>query len=107
MTGSLSRTGGGGNGRVGSGSGNNAMFVTVDGPRVEIPCHFNPEQFTVSKTNTWAEPKTSGDAQSQFQFSQEGLRTLTGLSLWFDTYEQNQPVTTVTDTLRDLMTASV
>jgi hypothetical protein len=106
MTNSLtSSRSGSSNGKLGS--ANNAMFVTVDGPRVEIPCHFNPEQFSISKTNDWAEPKTSGDQQSQFQFNQEGLRTISGLSLWFDTYEEDKDVRTVTDKLRDLMKASV
>jgi hypothetical protein len=88
-------------------SNTNAKFISVDRPDIEIHCHFNPEQFTISKSNDWAEPKTVGDLQSQFQFNQEGLRSISGLTLWFDTYEQNQAVTTVTDKLRNLMTPSV
>ena len=89
----------------GSGSGNNATISTVDEPKIELPCQFNPSGFTLSKTNSWAEPKTL--EATEFQFTTEGLRRIDGLTLWFDTYEQDKAVTTLTDQLREMMRATV
>jgi hypothetical protein len=88
-----------------SGTGsNNARIYTLGQNRIEVPCHFNPAEFTLAKSNTWTAANVL-TTQDQYRFEKEGLRKISGLRLWFDTYEKNAKVTDVTDKLRDMMKA--
>ena len=67
-----------------------------------VACMFNPYEYTVSKTNTFAEkPKNRADTP-QGEFFKAGAQTLK-LSLVFDTYETGKDVSQDTQRLWKLM----
>ncbi|MCA9922397.1 MAG: LysM peptidoglycan-binding domain-containing protein [Anaerolineales bacterium] len=69
---------------------------------VVIPCMFNPFEYTVSKTNSYAEdPKNKSNAP-QMNFKKAGAQTLK-LSLTFDTFEAGEDVSKTTRKLWKLM----
>ena len=37
-----------------------ALIRTLDGDKVEIPCLFNPTEYSVSKFNQWSVPPFKG-----------------------------------------------
>jgi hypothetical protein len=68
----------------------------------EVPCMFNPFEYTVSKTNNYAEdPKNKSDAP-HMDFKKAGAQTLK-LTLTFDTYEKDEDVSKTTNKLWKLM----
>jgi hypothetical protein len=72
------------------------------GGGVSVDCMFNPFEYTVSKQNSYGEnPKNNGDVP-QVEFKKAGPQTLK-LSLMFDTYEQDEDVSLLTNTLWKLM----
>ncbi|MCP4360644.1 MAG: LysM peptidoglycan-binding domain-containing protein [Chloroflexi bacterium] len=74
-----------------------------DGKKIgfEVPCMFNPYEYTVSKTNTYAEKsKNQSDAPSM-DFKKAGAQTLK-LSLIFDTYDTDKEKQDVSKITRDL-----
>lgn len=68
----------------------------------QVDCMFNPFEYTVSKTNTYAEkPKNRSDAPAM-NFKKAGAQTLK-LSLFFDTYEKKSDVSKITNQLWKFM----
>lgn len=86
-----------------------ARIYTVDKKgnedhKVNIPCAFNPFEYSVSKTNTYQEdPKNNSDV-AEIKFVKAGAQTLR-LNLVFDTYESGEDVSLVTNQLWKLMEA--
>lgn len=69
---------------------------------VVVECMFNPFEYTVSKSNSYSEKaKNKGDTP-QMTFSKAGPQTLK-LSLIFDTYEDGEDVSKMTNKLWKLM----
>ncbi len=66
---------------------------------------FNPNEFTIEKTNQYAEKQFPGMPSSKFQFVKGGARTLT-MNLFFDTYESGTDVRTITDKITGWDSAS-
>lgn len=73
-----------------------AFLTRKDNPAIVVPFLFNPAQFSVDKTNHFAEVNIPGVGSSLFQFVRGGARTLS-LDLFFDTYEQGIDVRKFTD----------
>src|SRR5580704_13001438 len=70
---------------------------------VKIPCLFNPENLSVSRTNRWGAPSENpggGVKTIEYQGASSGNITL---RLFFDTTDTGQPVTTHTSKLLKLM----
>jgi nucleoid-associated protein YgaU len=86
-----------------------ASIFEVDSSRrsasggVKVTCMFNPFEYTVTKSNNFAEPQ-SANAQNAppAEFSKAGAQTLK-LNLLFDTYGTGKDVRTETDKLWKLM----
>ncbi len=79
-------------------------FYNADTGAEVVACHFNPEDLTISKSNTWNWKTTSGAAVATVPFGGEGPRTL-NMKLVFDTYEARTDVRGTTDKLVNLMRA--
>ena len=72
----------------------------------EVPCMFNPFEYTVSKSNSFKEQKsTNGKNSPQAELSKAGAQTLK-LNLIFDTYSTEADVSKTTDKLWDFMKIS-
>jgi hypothetical protein len=69
---------------------------------ISVDCMFNPFEYTVSKTNTYAEEAKNRGNGPQVQFKKAGPQTLK-LSLLFDTYENGEDVSKITNKLWKLM----
>jgi hypothetical protein len=72
------------------------------GGGVSIDCMFNPFEYTVSKTNTYAEKSRNRSSVPEVEFQKAGPQTLQ-LSLMFDTYEKDEDVSLITSKLWKLM----
>jgi hypothetical protein len=68
-----------------------AFFARKDRPQEIVPFLFNPREFTVEKSNQFAEIGIPGLGSSMFQFG-----TL-NMDIFFDTYEQGIDVRNFTD----------
>ncbi len=73
-----------------------AYLARKDNPDAKVPFLFNPSEFTLEKTNQFAEVAIPGLPSSTFQFVKGASRTLT-MNLLFDTYETKQDVRDFTD----------
>jgi hypothetical protein len=73
-----------------------AYLTRKDDPSLIIPFLFNPSEFTVERTNQFAEVNVPGLSASTFQFLRGGSRTMT-MDLFFDTYEEKTDVRLYTD----------
>ena len=73
-----------------------AFLTRKDNPLLIVPFLFNPEGFTVERTNQFTEVNIPGLPSSTFQFVKGGARTLT-MDLFFDTYEKKMDVRLFTD----------
>ncbi len=73
-----------------------AFLTRKDKPTMIVPFLFNPEEFSVDKSNHFEEIQIPGLGSSLFQFVRGGARTLS-LDLFFDTYEQGMDVRIFTD----------
>jgi hypothetical protein len=73
-----------------------ALFIRKDNPLLVVPCLFNPEEFTVEKSNQFAEINIPGLSSPVYQFVRGNARTVT-LDLFFDTYEEKIDVRIFTD----------
>lgn len=72
-------------------------------PNTEVPCMFNPFEYTLTKANSFKEENTANARNSpKAELSKAGAQTLQ-LSLIFDTYATNEDVSKTTDQLWDLM----
>jgi hypothetical protein len=67
-----------------------------DNQSIQVPFLFNPKEFSVEKSNQYAEVNIPGLSSSIFQFVRGNSRTIT-LDLFFDTYEQGTDVRLYTD----------
>jgi hypothetical protein len=67
-----------------------------DNQSIQVPFLFNPKEFSVEKSNQYAEVTIPGLSASIFQFVRGNSRTIT-LDLFFDTYEQGTDVRQYTD----------
>lgn len=69
---------------------------------ISVECMFNPFEYTVTKNNSYAEkPKNKGDIP-HLDFEKAGPQVLK-LSLTFDTYEDDEDVSKITENLWKLM----
>jgi len=73
-----------------------AFLTRKDKPGLIVPFLFNPDEFTVERTNQFTEVNVPGLPSSVFQFVKGGARTLT-MDLFFDTYEKKMDVRLFTD----------
>lgn len=73
-----------------------ACLARKDNPAATVSFLFNPAEFTVERTNQYAEVSIPGLPASTFQFVRAGSRTLT-MELFFDTYEDKKDVREFTD----------
>jgi len=73
-----------------------AFLTRKDNPALIVPFLFNPSEFTVERTNQFAEVNIPGLPSSTFQFMKGGARTVT-MDLFFDTYEDGTDVRIFTD----------
>lgn len=73
-----------------------ACLVRKDKPSEKVDFLFNPERFTVVRTNQFTEVNIPGLSTSIFQFVKGGARTLT-MDIFFDTYELKEDVRIFTD----------
>jgi contractile injection system tube protein/LysM domain-containing protein len=80
-----------------------ALIRTLDGDKVEIPCLFNPKEYSVSKSNKWSVPPAKGQQLGEYEFGGGDPAHMT-LQLLFDTFESGQDVRKVyTDKVWKLM----
>lgn len=68
----------------------------------EVKCLFNPEQYTITKTNTWEKKNVIGQNLPNVSFSQGGAQSLK-LKLIFDSLEAGTDVRAYTDPLWNMM----
>ncbi len=73
-----------------------AFLTRKDDPELIVPFLFNPSEFTVTRSNQFAEINIPGLGSSIFQFVRGGSKTVT-MNLFFDTYEQGTDVRIFTD----------
>jgi hypothetical protein len=73
-----------------------AFLVRKDKPYIIVPCMFNPEQFTVEKSNHFATVNIPGLSTPIFQFVRGNARSIS-MDLFFDTYEEGIDVRLFTD----------
>lgn len=71
-------------------------FITNVETGERIECLFNPSEYTLSKTNSWAPVSIVGSNVPRTEFT-GGNPTQLSLELFFDTYEQRQDVRKYTD----------
>jgi len=67
-----------------------------------VKFHFNPHEFSISKSNTWAKRSSQGNNIPAIHFEEGGPQDLS-LSLHFDTQPEGTPVTNVTNPLWQMM----
>ncbi len=73
-----------------------AYLTRQDDTSVKIPCLFNPKEFSVEKSNQFAEVNIPGLPSPVLQFVRGNARTIS-MDLFFDTYEDGVDVRTYTD----------
>jgi hypothetical protein len=69
---------------------------------ISVDCMFNPFEYTVSKSNTYAEKSRNRSSTPQIEFKKAGAQTLK-LNLIFDTYESGEDVSLTTNKLWKFM----
>jgi nucleoid-associated protein YgaU len=80
-----------------------AFLQTEDG--TQIPCLFNPESLSVSRSNQWRGSEAPGRGVPTLRYEGASAGTFS-LSLFFDTTDTGQAVTTHTSKLMKLMEVS-
>jgi len=73
-----------------------AFLVRKDKPSEKVDFLFNPEKFTVERSNQFNEVDIPGKSSPILQFVKGSARTLT-MDIFFDTYETNEDVRIFTD----------
>jgi hypothetical protein len=63
-----------------------ATLTNVD-KNIHVECLFNPNEYTIAKTNAWQQQRTSGKEVPELSFSGGQARTLT-IELFFDAFEK-------------------
>jgi hypothetical protein len=69
---------------------------------ISVACMFNPFEYRVSKTNNYIQRPRNDSDVPQAEFQSSGPQTLT-LSLYFDSYESGEDVSTITQKLWQFM----
>src|SRR5688572_2247878 len=89
------------------GNGSNwrkARFYNADTNTEVVECQFNPNDFTITRTNTWTPGKGAGAGLPTSHFGGMGARSLQ-LNLVFDSIATRGDVTKLTNLLASLMEA--
>ncbi|NTU41450.1 MAG: LysM peptidoglycan-binding domain-containing protein [Nitrospirales bacterium] len=73
-----------------------AFLTRKDNPALIVPCHFNPKELSVEKSNQFAEVNIPGLSSPVHQFVRGNARSVT-MDLFFDTYEAGTDVRLFTD----------
>ncbi len=73
-----------------------AYLTRKDNSSVKVSFLFNPKEFTVEKSNQFAEVQIPGLPSSIFQFVRGNSRSVT-MDLFFDSYEEGEDVRKYTD----------
>jgi len=81
-----------------------ARLYNADTGAQVVTCHFNPNEISISKSNSWEPQNSSGTNLPDVHFKGEGARSLT-LSLIFDSYEARTDVRADTNKVLALMDA--
>lgn len=68
----------------------------------EVPVIFNPTEYTMEKSNEFANINIPGLESPMLQFSRGNLESLT-MDLFFDSYEENKDVRDYTNKITDLL----
>ena len=68
----------------------------------EVPVRFYPSEYTMEKSNEFANINIPGLESPMLQFSRGNLETLT-MDLFFDSYEENKDVRDYTNKITDLL----
>ena len=69
---------------------------------LSVDCMFNPFEYTVTKQNTYEDKSHNRSSVPQVEFKKAGAQTLK-LNLMFDTYEQGEDVSLITNKLWKFM----
>jgi len=83
-----------------------AQLYNVDTGQMVVECHFNPEELTISRSNSWSPRESAGSNLPDVHFGGMGPRTVDSLKLIFDTYERKSDVRDITNRVLALMDAS-
>ncbi len=80
------------------------QVLNVDGRSIKerVQVLFNPSEYTLSKSNEFANINAAGQSSPLLQFSRGGLQTMT-MDLFFDSYEKGDDVRKYTSKITDLM----
>lgn len=70
--------------------------------QIEVPVKFNPSEYTMEKSNEFANINIPGLESPILQFTRGGLGTLS-MDLFFDSYEEGKDVRCFTDRITDLL----
>lgn len=62
-----------------------AIIKSIEGPKIEVECLFNPKEYQVQKTNNWGPADNSTKDASDLTFS-GGSGAKLSMQLFFDTY---------------------
>ena len=68
----------------------------------EVPCMFNPFEYTLNKSNSWEKKPVKGKNVPQVTFKQGGSQILK-LTLYFDSQVDNGDVRKYTDPMWEMM----
>jgi hypothetical protein len=88
-------------------SGVTKAYLTITSTSTKIPCLFNPESLSISKSNSWGSTEDDDEDElptggSELQFNSSSPATMS-LSLIFDTTDTGSSVVSYTGTLMALM----
>jgi hypothetical protein len=80
-----------------------ALIRPLEGDTTQIPCLFNPKEYSIAKSNKWSVPPAKGKNLGEYEFGGGDPAKMT-LQLLFDTYETGDDVrSTYTDKVWKLM----
>ena len=83
-------------------SGLTSAKIVNESTHEEVNCMFNPQQYTITKANSWAPNDAKGKNAPLLKFQSGGAASLT-LDLWFDSYPEGKDVREYTDMLWKMM----
>ena len=80
------------------------QVLNIDGRSIKerVQVLFNPSEYTLSKSNEFANINAAGQSSPLLQFTRGGLQTMT-MDLFFDSYEEGRDVRDYTSKITDLM----
>jgi hypothetical protein len=83
-----------------SGSLAKATIINLDNNGSAVDCMFNPEQYSVTKSNRWSAGDAMGTNMPHLEFAEGGPATMQ-MKLFFDTYTAAQDPASVKDVRRE------